>query len=232
MANKDKNKEVDSVSELTNEEMLKEAMNTPLIADEVERQASEKAKIQAEETGKKLYLQDKIKDFDNERLSKELYNYRATNITGFNELISGRERIMQSKDDLSVAELKAYADKIEYARISEREFQNQKELDAQRSAEVKPSRDVDAGFPKDISEIEANENKYKQFKYNGFSNLYKTQEDHLAHEAHKKFKYHEKNDLCSIHNDDCAEFTRQCQNEFRQAEIRNKPFSKSVKILN
>ena len=166
MANKDKNKEVDSVSELTNEEMLKEAMNTPLIADEVERQASEKAKIQAEETGKKLYLQDKIKDFDNDRLSKELYNYRATNIKGFNELISGRERIMQSKDDLSVAELKAYADKIEYARISEREFQNQKELDAQRSAEVKPSRDVDAGFPKDISEIEANENKYKQFKYN------------------------------------------------------------------
>lgn len=215
MVKKEENKEEKESNE---KKLIQEALEVPEIAEEVKKQAEEK--------GKKYFLEEKIKSIDINYLNDTLPIYRDLEKNEFNEIISQREKIVHDPSKFSLSELEQFTSKIDVAKRVESGFQQQKEVDDRRARESTPTMTVTtSGLPKDISEIEKDPEKYERFRVRNSKNYYWTDD------PHKEFETYEKHDLCSIHNDDCREASTIWSSEHIKSKLKNKRFQKSFEII-
>lgn len=211
-------KEESKESKEQEENLLQKALEVPEIAEEVKKQAEEK--------GKRYFLEEKIKNINSDYLNRELSDYRDIEKKEFNELISQREKIVFDSSKFTTNDLEEFNSKIAMAKQIDLEFKRQKELDEIRNRESTPTiQTSSSGLPKDIAEIEKDPSKYEEFKFKNSSNFY------LTDDPHKEFESYEKHDLCSIYNDDCKEASITWANEFNQSRLKNKRFQKNFEII-
>lgn len=215
MVKKEESKEAKESNE---KDLIKEALEVPEIAEEVKKQAEEK--------GKRYFLEEKIKNIDGEYLNNELKIYSSLDKEDFSKLISKREKIIHDSSKFSTKDLEEFNSSILLAKQIETEYQKQKEREEMNASERSPSITTPSTqYPKDIGEILKDPSKYERFKVKNSDNFY------ITDDPHKEFEPYEKHDLCSIYNDDCKEASITWANEFNQSKLKNKRFQNNFEII-
>lgn len=213
-----KKEEIKESNESNEENLLKKALEVPEIAEEVKKQA--------EERGKKYFLEEKIKGMDINYLNENLSIYRDLEKKEFSNIISQREKIVHDPSKFSLKDLEEFTYKLDEAKQVESGFKQQKEFDDRRAAESTPNViKASSDFPKDIAEIEKDPEKYERFRVKNSNNCYWT------HDPHKEFEPYEKHDLCSIYNDDCREASVEWSSEHVKSKLKNKRFQNRFEIV-
>lgn len=215
MVKKEENKESNESNE---EDLLKKALEVPEIAEEVKKQAEEK--------GKRYFLEEKIRNINSDSLNEDLSIYRDLEKKEFNEIISQREKIVHDSSKFSIQDLEEFNSKLSLAKQIESEYKRQKELDDKKARESTPTIKVaSSDLPKDIGEIAKDPSKYERFKVKNSANFY------LTNDPHREFESYEKHDLCSIYNDDCREASTTWYDEYLKSKLKNKRYQKDIEIL-